>query len=376
MTAHWKQKKPLTGWDHEHSSSGTNHLIMPPNVWCQRVCRCCCSTLDQQQQQQQKKRWGVLPGKRGVWKRHLTEKFQRLFANTSSLEERGEVFLCMCALLKIPRRVGHRDNSINKRKNEQKIEENAYREKGGAMKNTKKRRRGVKALRGMMEMKIWSSESFFIWHMPVHTERCSHDVTLCRHQTQGFLLHPPVSEISVCCGLLASVNETLTVTRLSSLSLSLQSTQRQSEQPDLLKPSLSRGWMFSPPCPIPFVPQMAKMSSLFVTGLMWHCSTSGFLWREGQEVENPHPHPLPLTDHWALFIAGPLQVLSPNQNEFQWGRGSCVTFYGLERGGSWWSGGFLWPVWGACVSTPTICSLQTQRQRHADTHCLLPCVQS
>lgn len=47
-----------------------------------------------------------------VWKRYLTEKFQRLSANTSSLEERGEVFLCMCALLKIPRRVRGGDNAV------------------------------------------------------------------------------------------------------------------------------------------------------------------------------------------------------------------------------------------------------------------------
>lgn len=45
-----------------------------------------------------------------VWRRHLTEKFQRVSANTSSLEERGEAFLSMCALLKIPRR--DRDNYV------------------------------------------------------------------------------------------------------------------------------------------------------------------------------------------------------------------------------------------------------------------------
>ena len=53
-------------------------------------------------------RGGVVFGKE---KRHLTEKFQKLSANTSGLEERGEVFLCMCALLKIPRRDRGRDNA-------------------------------------------------------------------------------------------------------------------------------------------------------------------------------------------------------------------------------------------------------------------------
>lgn len=40
--------------------------------------------------------------------RHLTEKFQKL-QNTRGLEEKGEVFLCMYALLKIPRGGGQRE---------------------------------------------------------------------------------------------------------------------------------------------------------------------------------------------------------------------------------------------------------------------------
>lgn len=45
-------------------------------------------------------------------KRHLTEKFQKLSANANNLEERREVFLCMCALLKIPRGDRGRDNTV------------------------------------------------------------------------------------------------------------------------------------------------------------------------------------------------------------------------------------------------------------------------
>lgn len=59
---------------------------------------------------------------RGKEKRHLTEKFQKLSANTSSLEEKGEVFLWICTLPKIPRRDRGTDNAVNKRKNEQKRE--------------------------------------------------------------------------------------------------------------------------------------------------------------------------------------------------------------------------------------------------------------
>lgn len=50
-----------------------------------------------------------------VWIREMasvTEKFQKLSANISGLEEKGEVFLCMCALLKIPWRDRGRDNKV------------------------------------------------------------------------------------------------------------------------------------------------------------------------------------------------------------------------------------------------------------------------
>lgn len=59
-----------------------------------------------QKDREMRLRGGVLEKR----KRHLTEKFQKLSANTSGLEEGWEVFLCMYALLKIPRRDGGRDN--------------------------------------------------------------------------------------------------------------------------------------------------------------------------------------------------------------------------------------------------------------------------
>lgn len=51
-------------------------------------------------------------------KRHLTEKFQKLSANTNGLEETGEVFLCMCTLLKIPRGETEAEITLYKHKGE------------------------------------------------------------------------------------------------------------------------------------------------------------------------------------------------------------------------------------------------------------------
>lgn len=81
MTAQWRPKSPLTGWDHEWNK--------PPHRlserWSQRVCR-----QQRKDPQMPKKtrieRWKVSGQE---WK-HL--KFQELFANTISLEERGKCF--------------------------------------------------------------------------------------------------------------------------------------------------------------------------------------------------------------------------------------------------------------------------------------------
>lgn len=295
---------------------------------------------------------------------------------------------CFCACVPSLKFPGGSEAEITQYKQEKEWAENKGKRlerEEGAMKNAK-RRKGVKVLLGKME----EFGRFFlfqaVWHMPIHTERRSHDVTLSEVSrylpTPNFRITPSCSKISVCCVLPPSVNETLTITGLSSFSVSLQSAQKQ-PQSDLLKLFfLFRGWIFSPPCPIPFVPQMVKKSSPFVPGLLWHCSTSGFVWREGQEVENPPLSPLPplpLTDHWALFTAGPLWVLLPNQNGFHWGRRSYVAFYGPERGGGWWSGGgliwgFLWPLCqGMCVHSHHLLATNTETKACRHTLSLAMC---
>lgn len=101
-----------------------------------------------------------------------------------------------------------------------------------------------------------------------------------------------------------------------------------------------RGWIVSLPCPIPFVSQMEKWAPLFVPGVLWLRTTSGFVWREGQkqrgrekeEVGNPPrpPNPPLPPSYWPLSIvpAGLLWALSPNQSGYQKGQRSLVAFYG------------------------------------------------
>lgn len=140
--------------------------------------------------------------------------------------------------------------------------------------------------------------------MPIHTERRSHDVTLSEVSrylpTPNFRITPSCSKISVCCVLPPSVNETLTITGLSSFSVSLQSAQKQ-PQSDLLKLFFSlQGLDLFATMPNSFRPPDGKKklpvcSWLVVTLLdFWVCVEGGTRGRE--PPLSPLP-PLPLTDH-------------------------------------------------------------------------------
>lgn len=119
----------------------------------------------------------------------------------------------------------------------------------------------------------------------------------------GFLFTPklpgsplpvPKTSISFYYALPHCVNESLPVTKnlLLSLSLSLFSLLYATKQCELNSLEVScvcvcvfRGWIVSLPCPIPFVSQMEKWAPLFVPGVLWLRTTSGFVWREGQKRE-------------------------------------------------------------------------------------------
>lgn len=110
-------------------------------------------------------------------------------------------------------------------------------------------------------------------------------------------------------------------------------------------------------------------SWLVVTPLdFWVCMEGG---TRGREFPPPSLLFLSLTtEHcscWATASTFP---------QSEWIPGGSGVMCGLlwSREGRWWGGGGGRAMWGfyglsvrACVSTPTICSPQTQRQRHADT---------
>lgn len=294
---------------------------------------------------------------------------------------------CFCACVPSLKFPGGSEAEITQYKQEKEWAENKGKRlerEEGAMKNAK-RRKGVEVLLGKME----EFGRFFlfqaVWHMPIHTERRSHDVTLSEVSrylpTPNFRITPSCSKISVCCVLPPSVNETLTITGLSSFSISLQSAQKQ-PQSDLLKLFfLFRGWIFSPPCPIPFVPQMVKKSSPFVPGLLWHCSTSGFVWREGQEVENPPSLPSLLflsltTEHCSLL--GHCEYFYPIRMDSTGVGGHMWPFMDQReevvdgRGGLIW--GFLWPLCqGMCVHSHHLLATNTETKACRHTLSLAMC---
>lgn len=195
----------------------------------------------------------------------------------------------------------------------------------------------------------------------VHTKRCSHDGDTLRScpAVCRFPVYPQTSRISPSCSktsisfyyaLPPCVNESLPVTKnLLLLSLSLspffhfcmqQSNLNSTHWRFLVCVCVFRGWIVSLPCPIPFVSQMEKWAPLFVPGVLWLRTTSGFVWREGQkqrgrekeEVGNPPrpPNPPLPPSYWPLSIvpAGLLWALSPNQSGYQKGQRSLVAFYG------------------------------------------------
>lgn len=119
----------------------------------------------------------------------------------------------------------------------------------------------------------------------------------------GFLFTPklpgsplpvPKTSISFYYALPHCVNESLPVTKNLLLSLSLspffhfcmqQSNVNSTHWRFLVCVCVFRGWIVSLPCPIPFVSQMEKWAPLFVPGVLWLRTTSGFVWREGQKRE-------------------------------------------------------------------------------------------
>lgn len=117
----------------------------------------------------------------------------------------------------------------------------------------------------------------------------------------GFLFTPklpgsplpvPKTSISFYYALPHCVNESLPVTKNLLLSLSLPfftSVCNKAMCTQLtggfLCVCVFRGWIVSLPCPIPFVSQMEKWAPLFVPGVLWLRTTSGFVWREGQKRE-------------------------------------------------------------------------------------------
>ena len=153
--------------------------------------------------------------------------------------------------------------------------------------------------------------------------------------------------------------------------------------------------------PNSFRPQMEKIGSPFVPGFVvtpfdfWVCMEGG------QEVENPPPPPLflpsmhvyipslpplPLTDHWALFLPGhskhfqPIRVDSRGVGGREWPfmerREEVVVVGGRGRG-------TLWPLChGMCVHSHHLLATNThththkgmQTHTHTHTHTrLLPC---
>lgn len=138
----------------------------------------------------------------------------------------------------------------------------------------------------------------------VHTKRCSHDGDTLRScpPVCRFPVYPQTSRISPSC----SKNLYLFLRRSASLCewkppcdqesppLSLspffhfcmqQSNVNSTHWRFLVCVCVFRGWIVSLPCPIPFVSQMEKWAPLFVPGVLWLRTTSGFVWREGQKRE-------------------------------------------------------------------------------------------
>lgn len=209
-----------------------------------------------------------------------------------------------------------------------------------------------------------------------HSRKCP---VICPHRTLGSLLPAPKS--------LSAVFFLPVWMKLSLLPDSPPSLFHFS----LLKSNLSqtcwsffflfRGWIFSPPCPIPFVPQMVKKSSPFVPGLLWHCSTSGFVWREGQEVENPPSLPSLLflsltTEHCSLL--GHCEYFYPIRMDSTGVGGHMWPFMDQReevvdgRGGLIW--GFLWPLCqGMCVHSHHLLATNTETKACRHTLSLAMC---
>lgn len=121
----------------------------------------------------------------------------------------------------------------------------------------------------------------------LHTQRCSHDFpelsrylpVSCLHQTFRSLLHPPAPKslsLSAMLFLPAWMKLSLYQNLLLSLSLSLLESNLSSTRWSLL---LSGAGSFR--CHAQFLSTPdGKIGFPFVPGLLWHRSTSGFVWRE------------------------------------------------------------------------------------------------
>lgn len=229
-----------------------------------------------------------------------------------------------------------------------------------------------------------------LWQMPIHTERRSHDVTLWSVPLLVDTLGSLHKNVCLLCS--SSQREWNShYYRTLLLSLPLQSVKKTNRSQTHWSFFFSlQGLDLFAAMPNSFRPPDGKnklpvCSWLVVTLLdFWVCVR-----REGQEVENPPPpvSPPSSSSDWPLSIVHCWENASTFTQSEWIPLGSeviCDLLWTRERRwwlvvGWGWSGGFFSLSVGACASTPcTICSPQTERQRHADTHwlCLPPCVQS
>lgn len=320
------------------------------SVWCHRGWRCCRSTIRSSTQQQKyhhsQKTGGGFGGGVKVSDR---KKSQRLQIPAAWKTERKffSFFFCECALsLKFPWGSGAEITQCKQ-------------EKERAEKRGKLLKRGEEAAvdcRGLQtevctvlpgseeDGKAGSLKGFPISSNlthAVHTKRRGHDETPSKVSPFSPLTDPPeyhsfCSTVSVCCVLPPSVNDTVSITRIPSshfhfsphavwLTLVGAFSPLPRNQVSLTPPFLSSS-------------DDKKISNPF----LWLVLTPLDFWvcARGRDKRQRTPPPLffpsllfPFTDHWALFTAGLLQVLSPNWNGIRWGWRPYVTFYGPEGGG-------------------------------------------